>query len=147
MIRSTTALIMALCLMLFAIGDASAAAGDAIASAAQRSARAESEFRSCRRGAEKEVVDCIARATIAFAGSLSACSYIASAAPLAAPTARTAAKSIEGAKTKDVAVSVLNRASSVLRGLAAKSSGETREVYGRIDRAFRTAVGVLSSKS
>ncbi len=135
------------CLLSFASGSAFAAAGAAIGSASARASKAEYAFRDCGKKPPKDVVDCIARETGNFAGSIGGCTYISSVAPSAPATAGTAARAIAGAKTKEAALAILNRASSVLRGLAAKSSGETRDVYNRVDRAFQTAISVLRSKS
>lgn len=124
-----------------------AAPGDAISSATQRSLRAERSYRSCSALSGDAILRCVATATSRYAGSLSSCSYIAGVAPQAAPTAREAAQSIANVKTKQAALSVLNQTSSVLRALAAQSSGETRAVYGRINRAFQTAISVINSKT
>ncbi len=147
MMKVIAALLASVSLLFLASGSAFAAPGAAIGSASVRSSKAEYAFRDCGKKPAKDVVDCIARETGNFAGSIGGCTYISSVAPRAPATAGTAARAIAGAKTKEAALAILNRASSVLRGLAAKSSGETRDVYNRVDRAFQTAISVLRSKS
>lgn len=125
-----------------------AAEGEAIKSANLRSARAEAKLANCsRQFRDQQVINCVSSAVRTFATDVSSCGYIAAVAPAAAPTVVAAANEFGSTTTKQAAISVLNRASSVLRGLAAQSSGEARSVYSRIDRAFQTAISVINSKS
>lgn len=126
---------------------AKSAEGAAIKSANMRSGRAEGRISSCgSQSGEQQIVACIGSAMRAFAADVRSCRDIAAVAPQAAPAVTAAANEFAGATTKQAALSVLNRAQSVLRGLAAQSSGEARSVYNRINQAFQTAVGVLGSK-
>jgi len=143
-----------LCLLLltfalaWSLGDAANAAveGAAIKSANQRSTRAEAKLIACGQFRERQAINCVATAVRSFAADTGGCSFIAAAAPQATPTVAAAAKELGSTTTKEAAISVLNRARSVLRSLAAQSSGEARRVYSRINRTFDTAISVINSK-
>jgi hypothetical protein len=146
-------MIVRFCLLLLAfaplwsLDSANAAVeGAAIRSANQRSARAELKLIACGQFRERQAVNCVATAIRSFAADCGGCSFIAAVAPRAAPTITAAAKDLSNATTKEAAVSVVNRARSILRGLAATTSGEARRVYSRINRTFDTALSILNSK-
>jgi hypothetical protein len=144
--RGVFGLVLSLAIIIVFAGPASAAL-EATVSAELRSARAEAKFASCgRQFRGQEAVNCVSTAVGAFAADVGSCGYIAAVAPRAGPTVAAAANEIRGAKTKQAAISVLNRVRSVLGGLAAQSSGEARSVYSRINRAFQTAISVINSK-
>ncbi len=67
-------------------------------------------------------------------------------APRAIPTVNSAASKLRRQKSKAGALAVLNQARRILRGLTAKSSGEAREVYDRLQRVFTVAITVVKSK-
>jgi len=130
------------------VGAALSAPGDAIASANQRSLRAEGSFRRCGRQAQGQaVIACMTSALSDYAASVNSCSHIRQAAPQAPPTVSAAAQRFSAAGSKAAAASVLNRTSAILRGLAAQSGGEAKQVYNRLDRAFQTALAVINSRS
>jgi hypothetical protein len=96
-----------------------------------------------RKGAE--LIRCVGDALSGLAGGLTR-GDIPEKAPQAAPAVRTAAGQLKSAKAKPAALSVLNRARSVISGLAAKSSGEGQQVYNRVNRVFSRAISVISRK-
>lgn len=127
--------------------DSASAAYEAILSASQKSARAESMIASCgRQFRGQQVVNCVSTAVVSFAADVGSCGYIGGVAPRAAPALASVANQISAATTKHAAISVLNRVRSVLNGLAAQSSGEARSVYTRINRALDAAISVINSK-
>jgi hypothetical protein len=68
-------------------------------------------------------------------------------APQAAPAMAKAGADVTAAGTRPAARSALSRAQAVVRGLAARSSGEAARVYGHLMRALsraQTALGVGS---
>jgi hypothetical protein len=143
--RDAFSLLVGLALVFVLAGPANAAL-EATVSAELRSARAEVKFRSCGRLSGQQAVDCVAAALVSFSADVGSCGDIPRVAPQAAPIIATAANEVSGATTKQTAVSVLNRVRSVLSGLAAQSSGEARDVYSRINRAFQTAISVINSR-
>jgi hypothetical protein len=127
---------------------AKAAAGDAIKSANFRSGRAEAKFAGCgRQTAGSAVITCMAAAVNTYAADVGSCGFIKVTAPRASGVIYTAAAGMRNATTKEAAVSVLNKATSVLRNLEAESGGETRAVYSRINRALETAIGVINARA
>ncbi len=128
--------------------DAAAAPGDAIKSANQRSDRAEAKFTECgNRFQGALIVDCVALAVKAFALDVGGCGFIKAVAPKAASTVKAAANEIGIAKTKEAALSVLNKTTAILRNLSATTAGEAKSVYSRINRALDVAVGVIDKKA
>jgi hypothetical protein len=53
---------------------------------------------------------------------------------------------VRAAPNKAAAVSVLNRARSVVQGLAAKTSGFAQESYGRMGQIYARAIDVINRK-
>ena len=66
--------------------------------------------------------------------------------PKASGTVRSAAAKIKSASSKTRALSVVNRTRSILRGLAAKTSGQSRAIYKRIGLVFNRAKSVIRRK-
>ena len=90
----------------------------------------------------KPLRDCVAGAFEKFAGALAGSNSVKS----ASPVARTTASGLRGAASRAAAVSVLQRAQSVINGLAAQSSGSARENYTIVNRAFSLALSVINGK-
>jgi hypothetical protein len=145
MYRGVFSLVVGVALVLVLAGPANAAL-EATVDTELHSARAEVKFRSCRRLSGQQTVSCVAAAAVSFSFDVAGCGSIIRVAPQAAQVITTAANELSGATTKQAAVSVLNRVRSVLSGLAAQSSGEARNIYSRINRAFETAISVINSR-
>ena len=73
-------------------------------------------------------------------------SDVNSLAPQAIPTVNSSASKLRRQKSKRGALAVLNQARRILRDLTAKSSGEARQVYDRLQRVFTVAITVVTSK-
>lgn len=130
---------------LFAYGTGPAQA--AIAVASQEAGFAESAISDCgARLKGPELIRCVGDALSGLAGGLTR-GDIPEKAPQAAPAVRTAAGQLKAAKAKPAALSVLNKARSIISGLAAKSSGEGQQVYNRVNRVFSRAISVINSKA
>ncbi len=66
-------------------------------------------------------------------------------APPAAPALRSASSQVKSAKTKSAGATALNRVQSVVRDLAAKSSGQANLVYNRLNQAMAKAQSVIEA--
>ena len=145
MIKRTFAMALAFTLVL-AMLPLHALASTAVANAA--SSRAERGFNRCGSqfaGQSAKLNNCISRELRKMSKKMEF-SDIDKVAPRAIPAVRAAASGMRRAKTKRAAIAVLNRARSVLRGLAAKNSGDARKVYNRTQRAFAVALAVVKAK-
>jgi len=106
--------------------------------------------RDCGRRLEGQpLIQCIAEYLDSFASRAST-GDVPIVAPQAAPTIREAAQGVRQASqvqnratAKARATSVMNRARSVARQLAARSSGQAKQVYSRVASAFSRAAGVI----
>lgn len=90
----------------------------------------------------KALRNCVAGAFDTFSGALATSRSVSS----ASSVAQTTASGLRAADSRPAAVSVLRRAQSVINGLAAQSSGTTRENYNLVNRAFSRAIEVINSK-
>ena len=70
----------------------------------------------------------------------------ANASAAAEPAARSTASGLRAATTKPAALSVLNRARSVVAGLASRSSGETQRNFNLINSVFSRAIAAINKK-
>jgi hypothetical protein len=147
MVRVVRLLPFAACYLLM-LEAALAAIGDlAIQSANQRTAKAERMITRCgERFQGKAVIDCVSLGIGFFTNDVGSCGYIKSVAPRAHAIIQTAAMDIKRATTKEAALSVLNKATGLLRALSAESSADARKVYSRVNRAFETAISVIDSR-
>jgi hypothetical protein len=91
----------------------------------------------------KPLIDCVANQLDGFGSDLV---KAAREAPLASPAVKAAAAQLRAAPNKAAAISVLNRARSIMQGLAAKSSGDTQVMYTRINRAYARALSAINKK-
>ncbi len=66
-------------------------------------------------------------------------------APPAVPALKRAASQVNAAKSKAAGTTALNRVQSVVRDLAAKSSGEASLVYNRLNQAMAKAQSVIEA--
>jgi hypothetical protein len=92
----------------------------------------------------KPLIDCVAGQLDGFGSDLVRAS--SQKAPQASPAVKAAAAQLRAAPNKAAAISVLNRARSVMQGLAAKSSGDTQLMYTRINRAYARALSAVNKK-
>ena len=119
----------------------------AIKSSGHRSTRTERIILRCaERFQGREAIGCLSSAITYFAADVGSCGDIRAIAPRAFLIIETASVEIKRARTKEAAISVLNKATSLLRSLAAESKAEAQSVYSRINRAFETAINVIESK-
>ena len=92
--------------------------------------------------ADKGLRACVAGAFDQFAGALTSSNSVSS----ASPVARSTAAGLRGAASRAAAVSVLQRAQSMISNLASGSSGNARENYHIVNRAFSRALAVINTK-
>jgi hypothetical protein len=94
---------------------------------------------------DAERIRCVAEALQRLASGLQR-GNVSEIAPQAAPAMRKAAADVAAARTRPAALSALNRAQAVVRGLAAKSSGEATAVYGSLMRALSRAQAAIGGR-
>jgi hypothetical protein len=93
---------------------------------------------------DAERIRCVAEALQRLASGLQR-GNVSEIAPQAAAAMAKAGADVAAAKTRPAARSALSRAQAVVRGLAARSSGEAAAVYGHLMRALsraQTALGI-----
>lgn len=107
---------------------------------------AESSINACAAQYQgKPLIECVGSSLDALSSGLGK-GNISSVAPRAASVTATVAGQVKQAVNKAVAASVLNRASSIVSGLAAQSTGEAQQVYSRIGQVYARAISVINSK-
>jgi len=127
--------------MLYSCGVANAA----IDVTRQEAAAAENLISQCAAQQGKSAINCVAGALDGLANGLQKAD-IPQKAPSASSATAQAASGLRGAAAKPAALGVLNRARSILSGLAAKSSGEAAQVYSRVSSVMSRALGVINRK-
>jgi hypothetical protein len=94
----------------------------------------------------KAFIDCVANELNKYSGRLGQ-KGAEKLVPQAAPNAAQTAASVRGNATTAAASSVLNRAASIMNGLAASSEKEVKRGYSRIEQAYNRAATIVGSKS
>ncbi len=97
-------------------------------------------------GSSQEVIACVQTKLERFGSALEN-GFIPNWSPKAAPIVKKAARNLKRVKSKAAALSVLNKARSILRGLVVKTKGQTKDIYQRVSITLSKAIKVIQRKS